>query len=45
VYEGEIKLCKVHTDMNVADPLTKPLSLAKHVKHRESIGVRQLFVN
>jgi hypothetical protein len=32
-------------DMNVADPLTKPLLLAKHVQHRDAIGVRQLFVN
>jgi hypothetical protein len=40
VDEGEIKLCKIHTDLNVADPLTKPLSLAKHVQHREAIGVR-----
>jgi hypothetical protein len=45
VDEGEIKLCKIHTDLNVADLLTKPLSLAKHVQHREAIGVRQLFVN
>jgi hypothetical protein len=42
VDEGEIKLCKI---LNVAGPLTKPLSLAKHVQHREAIGVRQLFVN
>jgi hypothetical protein len=25
VKDGGIKLCKVHTDLNVADPLTKPL--------------------
>jgi hypothetical protein len=29
--KGEIKLCKIHMDLNVADPLTKPLPLAKHV--------------
>ena len=23
---GDVKICKVHTDLNVADPLTKPLS-------------------
>jgi hypothetical protein len=28
VDEGEIKLCKIHTDLNVANPLTKLLSLA-----------------
>ena len=23
---GDIEICKIHTDLNVADPLTKPLS-------------------
>ena len=27
---GDIEICKIHTDLNVADPLTKPLSRAKH---------------
>ena len=26
VKEGETEICKIHTDLNVADPLTKPLS-------------------
>ena len=43
VGEGEIRLCKVHTDMNVSDPLTKTLSLAKHVQHREAMGVKLLL--
>ena len=43
VGEGEIRLCKVHTDMNVSDPLTKTLALAKHVQHREAIGVKLLL--
>jgi hypothetical protein len=42
VDEGEIKLYKIHTDLNVEDPLTKPLSLAKHVQHREAIDVRHI---
>ena len=25
VSEGDIEICKIHTDLNVADPLTKPL--------------------
>ena len=25
-----IEICKIHTDLNVADPLTKLLSQAKH---------------
>ena len=45
VNEGDIKMSKVHTDLNVSDPLTKPLPLAKHEQHREAIGVRLLNVN
>ena len=26
VKEGDIDICKIHTDLNVEDPLTKPLS-------------------
>ena len=25
VERGDVKICKVHTDLNIADPLTKPL--------------------
>jgi hypothetical protein len=37
--EGEIKLCKICTDLNVADLLIKPLLLAKLVQHQEAIDV------
>ena len=40
VNEGDIEICKIHTDLNVADPLTKPLSRAKHDQHQDSMGVR-----
>ena len=40
VKEGDIKICKVHTVLNVADPLTKPLPRAKHDQHQNSMGVR-----
>ena len=30
VKEGDIEICKIHTDLNVADPLTKPLPREKH---------------
>ena len=33
VQNGDIVLCKVHTDLNVADPLTKPLPREKHDQH------------
>ena len=40
IKEGDIELCKVHMDLNVADPLTKPLPRAKHDQHQDSLGVR-----
>src|SRR6266536_2008779 len=40
VLEGDIEICKIHMDLNVADPLTKPLPRAKHDKHQDSMGVR-----
>ena len=42
VKEGDIMICKVHTDQNIADPLTKSLPRAKHDQHQESMGVRYL---
>ena len=30
VKEGDTEICKIHTDLNVVDPLTKPLPRAKH---------------
>ena len=40
VSKGDIEICKIHTDMNVVDLLTKPLSRAKHDQHQGSMGVR-----
>ena len=40
VSEGDIEICKIHMDLKVADPLTKPLSQAKHDQHQRSMGVR-----
>ena len=42
VQKKRIKICKVHTDLNVADPLTKALSQEKHDQHQMSMGVRLL---
>ena len=44
VKEGDIEICKIHTDLNVADPLTKPLPRAKHDQHQDSMGVRIITV-
>ncbi|KAK8662696.1 hypothetical protein V6N13_024587 [Hibiscus sabdariffa] len=40
VDRGDVEICKVHTDDNIADPLTKPLSEQKHDRHTESLGIR-----
>ena len=40
VKEGDIEICMIHTDLNVADPLTKPLPRAKHHQRQSSMGVR-----
>jgi hypothetical protein len=43
VRRGEIKICKIHTDLNFADPLTKPLPQPKHEAHMRSMGIRYLL--
>nr|GEZ49866.1 putative retrotransposon protein [Tanacetum cinerariifolium] len=37
----DIKLEKVHTDDNLADPFTKALAFSKHSKHTRNIGMLQ----
>ena len=44
VQVGDIEICKIHMDLNVADPLTKPLPRAKHDQHQDSMGVRIITV-
>ena len=44
VKEGDIEICKIHTDLNVTDLLTKPLPWAKHDRHQDSMGVRIINV-
>ncbi|GKA19339.1 retrotransposon protein, putative, ty1-copia subclass [Tanacetum coccineum] len=36
---GDVKIEKVHTDDNLADPFTKALPLAKHSEHTQNIGM------
>ena len=38
----DINICKVHTDLNIADPLTNPLPRAKHDQHQNCMGVRYI---
>src|ERR1041385_1844259 len=42
VMEGDITISKVHTDQNIADPLTKVLPQTKHDQHQNAVGVRFL---
>jgi hypothetical protein len=42
VERGDVKVCKVHTDSNVVDPLTKRLPQPKHESHMGSMGIRYL---
>ena len=44
VKEGDIEICKIYTDLNVVDSLTKPLPRAKHDQHQDSMGVRIITV-
>ncbi|KAK9024732.1 hypothetical protein V6N11_004889 [Hibiscus sabdariffa] len=37
---GDVEICKVHTDDNIADPLKKPLAQQKHDRHTESLDIR-----
>ena len=37
----EVKIEKVHTEENIADPLTKPLSQKKHDSHVFSYGLKK----
>ncbi|KAK8690248.1 hypothetical protein V6N13_088949 [Hibiscus sabdariffa] len=37
---GDMEICKVHTDDNIVDPLTKPRTQQKHDRQTESLGIR-----
>ena len=43
VRRGEIKIYKIHTDLNIADPLTKALPQPKHESHMRAMGIRYLL--
>ena len=42
---GDVKICKVHTDLNIAHPLTKPLSQQKHEAHMSSMGISTCMID
>jgi hypothetical protein len=35
-------MCKVGTESNTTDPLTKPLPLAKHVRYIGAMGIQYM---
>ncbi|KAG8503242.1 hypothetical protein CXB51_001188 [Gossypium anomalum] len=39
---GDVEICRVLTDNNIADPLTKPLTQQKHDRHTKSLGIRYM---
>lgn len=43
VERGDVKICKVHTDLNISDPLTKLLPHPKHEVYTRSVGIRYLY--
>jgi hypothetical protein len=42
INQGDVRVCKVHTDKNVANPLMNPLPQPKHEAHIRSMGIRYL---
>ena len=43
VDRGDVEVCEISTDDNVADPLTKPLSQKKHERHLAEIGIKTII--
>jgi hypothetical protein len=43
VEKGKLKVCKIHIDLNMSDPMTMPLPRAKFDQHRLAIGVTELM--
>ena len=39
---GDVKICRVPTLDNIADPLTKPLAQQKHDGHTRSMGIGRM---
>ena len=43
VERGDVKICKIPGETNVADPLTKQLARPKHEGRVRSFGLRTMF--
>ena len=42
IERGDVKMCKVATELNTADPLTKALPQPKHERHCNALGLRHI---
>ena len=42
VERKDVQISKVHTNDNLVDPLTKPLSQQKHERHLRSFGIKYM---
>ena len=42
IRQGEIKMCKIHTNLTIVDPLTKALPQPKHEARLRSMCIRYL---
>jgi hypothetical protein len=40
VERGDVKVCKIDMEANTSNPLTKPLSRAKHTMHTAGMGIK-----
>ncbi|PKI78604.1 hypothetical protein CRG98_000981 [Punica granatum] len=40
--KGDMKICRIPTDENLADPLTKSLVQRKHEAHTRSLGIKDM---
>jgi hypothetical protein len=43
ISQGDVRVCKVHMDHNVVDPMMKSLPQPKHEAHMWSMGIRYLL--
>jgi hypothetical protein len=43
INRGDVRVCKVHTDQNIVNPLMKPLPQPKHEARMRSMGIRYLY--
>ena len=43
VGKNDVEVCKISTDDNIADPLTKPLSQTKHEKHLSEMSIKLII--